>query len=115
MTEIFAHALDLYKGNRIKLARDMELIADLPDGRLIIHHGLMLWGFPIKTKGIVPDQIKIEHHDNPDTWAVWLATGQLTSSAVLDCIPYHLPWVVFARDNRLKCYNLQSLLKKLPA
>lgn len=115
MTTIFAHALDLYKGNRIKLAHDMEHIADLPDGRLIIHKGLMLWGFPIRTKGITPDRVLIEHHDNPDTWAVWLAAGEMTRANVMESIPYPLEWVVFARDNRLKCYNLQALLQKLPA
>lgn len=51
-------------------------------------------------------------YDDPDTWHIYLAAGDLTMVGGL--VPYPLPWVSFVRKNSLRFRNskhMQSLLR----
>jgi hypothetical protein len=50
-------------------------------------------------------------YDDPDTWHIYLAAGDL--STISDLLPYPLPWVSFVRKNSLRFRNskhMQNLL-----
>ena len=51
-------------------------------------------------------------YDDPDTWHIYLAAGDLVS--ISDLLPYPLPWVSFVRKNSLRFRNskhMHSLLR----
>ncbi len=106
-------AIDLYNGNAVRYVGERHLIRSLPQGRTIETPQCCLWGFPIR---LTPRLLKhgtvtIHHEPDPDCWMVWLCTGDLES--VLHLIPYPLPYVAFARDNRLRGYSFEKLTRKL--
>jgi hypothetical protein len=106
-------AINLYNGNAVRYVGERHLIRRLPQGRTIETPACCLWGFPIQ---LTPRLLKhgtvtIHHEPDPDCWMVWLCTGDLES--VLHLIPYPLPYVAFARDNRLRGYSFEKLTRKL--
>jgi hypothetical protein len=106
-------AIDLYNGNAVRYVGERHLIRRLPQGRTIETPQCCLWGFPIR---LTPRLLKhgtvtIHHEPDPDCWMVWLCTGDLES--VLHLIPYPLPYIAFARDNRLRGYSFERLTRKL--
>jgi hypothetical protein len=107
-------ALALYKEDEKQFFQDACAILGLIEGRIIIAKDLMLWGFPVHVGDTVPEHIPIADYADPDAWMVWLAVGTLSLDAVVQAMPYPLPKVIFARDNRLRCYNLDTLKRHLP-
>lgn len=106
-------ALNLYNNDAVRYVTERHLIRTLPKGRTIETPTCCLWGFPIL---ITPRTIKhgtvpIYHEPNPNCWMVWLCTGDLRT--VLHLIPYPLPFIAFARDNRLRGYSFEKLTRKL--
>jgi len=74
---------------------------------------VVLWGFPVNVADAlecVP--VKIRKYNRCDGWFVWLATGEMKS--ILALIPYRLPTIIFARDNkRLRVYDFEDLIKRI--
>lgn len=114
MTSLYQQALDLYKGDTAQMEQEASAILRLMEGRIVATQGLMLWGFPVHIGDELPESIEIEDYADPDAWMVWLAVGKVSFNAVMSAMPYPLPRVIFARDNRLKCYNLERLIQHLP-
>lgn len=113
MRELYEQALHLYKGDFDAMYADACSISNLIGGRIVVGKNLMLWGFPVHVGDTMPDHLPIADYADPDAWMVWLAVGTLSAGAVREAMPYPLPRVIFARDNRLRCYNLETLLRHL--
>lgn len=81
-------------------------------GHVIETEHLHLWGFPIHLQEAYNPPIVLTHQrKDPDTWFVWWMEGDI--SYVWAAIPYPLPFIIFARDNRLKAYTFEALSRKL--
>jgi hypothetical protein len=107
-------ALNLFKGDHFRYLHQRSRIRALPQGQVIETPECCLWGFPIR---LIPHllnrgAVTIHHEPKPDCWMVWLCAGTL--SHVLPLIPYPLPLIAFARDNRnLRWYQFDELTKKI--
>jgi hypothetical protein len=108
-------AMSLYaqRPNPWEYVMDRHLIRMLPQGHLIDTPECCLWGFPIRLtpRVLKHGTVTIHHEPNPNCWMVWLCTGDLAH--VLSLIPYPLPHIAFARDNRLRGYSFEKLTRKL--
>lgn len=103
-------ALDLFDGNQAEHDRDLQQVMAAGGYRLVATDGSELWGFPCRVSKVYPGYTPAwEPH--PDCWFVWLYAGNLHS--LIGLVPYPLPWVIFARDNRLRAYKLEPLLKRI--
>lgn len=111
---VIRDALALYEEDEKRFFADATAILQLIEGRIIIAKDLMLWGFPVRVGRKMPESIDIADYAEPNAWMVWLAVGTLSYQAVIEAMPYPLPKVIFARDNRLRCYNLDTLKRHLP-
>lgn len=52
-------------------------------------------------------------HVAPDAWLCHVAAG-VRMRDYLNAIPYPLPYLLFERRNRLKCYRMDAWIKHLP-
>lgn len=103
-------AMDLFDGDDFMYVAQRRSIRRLPQGYVIETPDCVLWGFPVRYDPAAT-HYRIEHHQDPDTWLVWLCAG--TIRGILDLIPYPLPRIMFARDNRLRTYKFQTITSKL--
>lgn len=106
-------ALNLYSGNAVRYVGERHAIRRLPQGKVIETPQCCLWGLPIRLtpRTLKHGTVTIHHEPEPNCWMVWLCTGDLES--VLHLIPYPLPYIAFARDNRLRGYSFEKLTRKL--
>ena len=90
---------------------DRALILD-NGGHVFERPDVCLWGFPIQyTEAFKPPVSILTPRYIPDTWFVWYLYGDLRK--VWSLIPYKLPFIVFARSNRLRIYHFDDLARKL--
>lgn len=106
-------AINLYEGNAVRYVGERHRIRRLPQGKVIETHDCCLWGFPIclTPRLLKRGTVRIHHEPDPNCWMVWLCTGNLDH--ILHLIPYPLPFIAFARDNRLRAYSFEKLTRKL--
>ena len=103
-------AIDLFNGNCFDYVAQRQSIRRLPEGRVIETPTCCLWGFPVRYDPAAT-HYPIQPEPHPDAWLVWLCTG--TIEGILDLIPYPLPYIIFARDNRLRTYKFQTITSKI--
>jgi hypothetical protein len=103
-------ALDLFNGDQAEHDHDLQQVMAAGGYRLIAADGSELWGFPCRKEAVTPGCTPA-WEPQPDCWFVWLYTGNLSS--LIGLIPHPLPWVIFARDNRLRAYRLAPLLERI--
>ncbi len=81
-------------------------------GHVIERNGTHLWGFAIDYSEALQPPVSITTpRDKPDTWFVWFLYGDLRE--VWPLIPYELPFIIFAREGKLRAYTFDSLAKRL--
>ena len=79
------------------------IVAHFLTGIVISTPDVFLLARPVESSDPSPTD-PFEVYDNPDTWHIHLAAGDL--SKIADSLPYPLPLVSFVRKNRLHFYRL---------
>lgn len=90
-----------------------DLTLHLEFGYVVSMPGLFLMGRPVQKEA--PYELLIDPRNRflrPDAWFVWLAAGA-TPDKLISCMPYHLPYVMWERNNKLRIYSTETLLNAL--
>lgn len=90
-----------------------DLTLHLRHGYVVSIPGMFLMGRPVCKDAPYEQLTDITHRfESPDCWFVWLAAGP-HPSVIVQCMPFHLPYVMWERNNRPRVYSTHRLIHAL--